>query len=262
MTTPQPERVLYERSWELQDIAIRSGGDGRTVTAYATPFDIETPIRDFQGTYIEKINRSAFNRTLAAGIDRVQVFYNHAKNIGGTASERFSTPIGRPLDIRPDGKGLLTVTRYAKTPNGDEVLQLIAEDMIRGYSFRGPIFDSVQRGIDQKSGLRVVERTELGLVEYGPTPLPAYEDARVLAVRSTDVLDLAELTDEQRAAIAALLEAGEANGTHDEPAAGTSSGPPPIEDTHDEPVSSGPSFELPETEQAARRRRALTPERP
>jgi hypothetical protein len=54
----------YERTWGLGGCEVlRSGrgGDGRTVEAYATPFDSPAEIKDQHGHYLEKIHPGAFD---------------------------------------------------------------------------------------------------------------------------------------------------------------------------------------------------------
>ena len=186
----QPERPFYARSWALDGIEIlRSGkgGDGRTVEAYAAVFGVPTEITDQHGHYNEVIHRSAFNRQLGLGIDKVGVYYHHGMTIHGTPSDLGSVPIGSPTDIRVDGRGLRTVTRFNRSPLADAVLEAIRNDDIRGYSFRGPIFKSSPTRVPRaRAGreLPTITRTELGLREYGPTPTPAYGGAGIMAVRS------------------------------------------------------------------------------
>jgi HK97 family phage prohead protease len=186
----QTEPTVYARSWALDGIEILRAadghGDGRTVKAYATPFDVETEITDAHGHYLEVIDRTAFNRTLSHGIDRVGVFYHHGLTIHGTPSDFGSVPIGSPIEIRPDSRGLLTVTRYNKTPLSESVLEAIRSGDIKGYSFRGRIIQSNPNRMPRtKNGaLPVIRRMELGLTEYGPTPTPAYRDASIEAIRT------------------------------------------------------------------------------
>lgn len=189
MAAEQP--ALYARSWALDDIHILRAadghGDGRTVEAYAAVFNTPAEISDQHGHYNEVIDKSAFNRTLSHGIDRVGVFYNHALTMHGTPAEGAgSVPIGSPVDIRADGKGLRTVTRFNRSDLADHVLEAIRNGDIKGYSFRGRIIRSSPSRVPRPRGgsLPTVTRTELGLVEYGPTPRPAYADAGVLAMRS------------------------------------------------------------------------------
>jgi len=185
------EPVEYARSWALDDIQIlRAGdgyGDGRTVEAYAAVFDTPAEISDQHGHYNEVIARTAFNKTLQEGIGRVKVFYHHGMTLHGTPSGgESSVPIGSPLDIRADGRGLRTITRYNRSSLADAVLEAIRSGDIPGYSFRGRIFKSTPARVPRSTSgrLATVTRTELGLTEYGPTPSPAYPDAGILAMRS------------------------------------------------------------------------------
>jgi phage head maturation protease len=92
-----------------------------------------------------------------------------------------------PVDIHADGNGLVTVTRYSNTPLADEILELVRDGAIAGQSFTGriersePNQNSFRPSRDGR--LTTVRRTQLGLTEYGPTPMPAYEGAGILSVR-------------------------------------------------------------------------------
>ena len=104
-------------------------------------FDQPAEIHDHEGHYIEVIDRAAFNRAIdhaprARGgfPGSVKVLYNHGMTIHGTPSERFSMPIGIPVDIRAEARGLLTRTRYSETPLADEVLE-----NIRAGSITSPV---------------------------------------------------------------------------------------------------------------------------
>jgi HK97 family phage prohead protease len=189
---PMAALATYARTFALDDIQIsRSYSDGRTVEAYAAVFGTPAEIRDTHGHYLEVIDRSAFNRTISHGIDRVGVFYHHGMTLHGTPSDVYSVPIGRALEVKADGRGLRTITRYNDGPDADRVLEAIRNGAIRGYSFRGRVFGSNPMRVPRArpgQDLPTVVRTELGLAEYGPTPTPAYEDAGILAVRSAEAL--------------------------------------------------------------------------
>ena len=199
-SSSRAEPLPFVRSFPLQDISIRAGGDGRTVDAYATVFDTPAPIHDQDGDYIEVIDRRAFDRILpklAPSGDRTGwrcgVFYNHGMTLHGTPSDRNSLPIGVPMEIRADDHGLFTRTRYHKGELADQILEAIREGSLSAYSFSGR-FDRSQprppRGgfrPDSRGNLPTVRRTESTLREYGPTPFPAYQDAAVVGVRSEQI---------------------------------------------------------------------------
>ena len=186
------------RSFPVEDMHILRSGDGRTVEAYAAVFDTEAEIRDSQGHYLEVIDRSAFNRAVDKARPQgsrnywlTRCFYNHGMTLHGTPSERFSVPLGVTQDIRVESRGLLTVTRYNPTPLAEEILEAVKSGSITGQSFTGRIVRSdpnigpgqsyrARRGAD----LPVVRRLELGLSEYGPTPVPYYADAEIVGVRA------------------------------------------------------------------------------
>lgn len=186
----EDERTGYSRIWPVDDVIVRSsGGDKRTVEAYCAVFDSPAEINDQHGRYREVIHRSAFTRAISRGINSVQVYFNHGMRIDGSPSDLGSVPIGHPLEIRPDGKGLLTITRYNRSELADATLEAIRNGDIKGYSFRGRILRSDPERVPRvRPGgeLPTVLRKELGLTEYGPTPSPYYADASVVAVRSAE----------------------------------------------------------------------------
>lgn len=249
------QRPIIERSFPLLDIEIdRREGGGRIVTAYAATFDDPYPVVDQFGDYDEEIDRAAFNRAISHGIERVQVLYNHGMTIWGTPSDRYSMPIGVPLDIRPEAKGLLTRTEYAKTELGDEVLELIGSGAIRAQSFRGTVYRSAPTST--RNGRKVIRRLELGLKEYGPAPFVANPGAEIMAVRSAllgklapkfsedQILDILEALGDDEIDLDALLAE-----------IGTGTPPPAAPDTQEQPapvapVDPGSSAELDDDEDA------------
>jgi HK97 family phage prohead protease len=187
------EPTPYTRSFALDDITVRAGGDGRTVEAYAAIFDTPSAIRDQDGDYSEVIDPTCFNRAIDraarsnAGLGSIPVMYNHGLTMWSTPSERHSVPIGVPEEIRADNRGLFTRTRFHRTQLADEVLEAIREGSIRAYSFSGR-FDRSEParrpGMKYRDGA-TVRRTESTLREFGPTPFPAYQDAAIVGVRAT-----------------------------------------------------------------------------
>lgn len=174
----------------LDDFDIkRVNRKAREVTAYATFFGQPAKIRDKHGHYWEEINRAAFNRTISHGVGRVQVFYNHGYDLTGRPNMLGAVPVATPQQIKPDGRGLLTVSRYNDGELADAILAAWEGGQIKGQSFSGRVYQD--REVGQRDGIPHIERTELGLKEYGPTHSPAYEGDGLVMIRSQD--DLAEL---------------------------------------------------------------------
>jgi phage head maturation protease len=205
--------TTYLRTWALDDIQIsRAHADGRTVTAYAAIFDAPYEVVDQHGHYMEVIDRAAFNRTLSHGLGRTVCLYNHGMDLRGKPDAVASVPLGTPLEITPDGRGLLTVTRYNRSALADAALEAIRAGDIRSQSFRGRIFRSSPERVPRVKpgqGLPTVTRHELGLADYGPTPIPVNTEEMVVAVRSLTELveDFAGLDADQRADLVRMLTA-------------------------------------------------------
>jgi phage head maturation protease len=189
------------RDYPLEDYQIVRTGDGdssgRVVEAYMTVFGEPTVIHDHQGDYEEDIDRAAFNKRIADlersknGFGAAKVFYNHGMTIHGSPSDRYSMPVAVCEGIRVESRGPVTRSRYLDTPLGNEVLEMWRSGAITAQSFTGAIIRSspeLRRG--QKYQPRTpggplprVQRLELGLKEYGPTPFPAYQGAELVGVR-------------------------------------------------------------------------------
>jgi HK97 family phage prohead protease len=187
--------LSFERYAPLDDLEVRSTSTGRQLHAYAAVFGRDQEIRDREGHYLERIAPTAFDRTISQRGTNFQVLFNHGRTIHGESSERYSMPIGVPSEVRADGRGLWTVTDIAATPLGDEVLALAEGGALRGMSFSGQ-FRSTRSG-GKADGLAIKERTEIAMIEYGPTPFPAYADAAIVAVRS----EFSSLSDDELALI-------------------------------------------------------------
>ena len=185
----------FTRSFPLEDIQIRSGGDGRTVDAYAAVFNQEVPISDQDGEYRERLHPQSFNRTIAhheGDFSRFTVLFNHGMTIYGTPSDAGSMPVGTCRNVVVEKRGLLTTTEYNRTQLGDDSLEAIKSGSIRAQSFRGSFLRSdPMRGrgsakfrANASGEYPLVTRMEIGLKEYGPTPFPAYADAAIVGIRA------------------------------------------------------------------------------
>jgi HK97 family phage major capsid protein/HK97 family phage prohead protease len=191
--------VTVTRNFPLDDIRVMTraeGGDGRTVTAYAAVFNDPTEIWDQDGHYLEQIHPNGFHNTLQQRRNSVFCVYNHAKNLSGGPSDLWSVPVGVPLPgsegIRTDAKGLLTVTRYNQDEASSRILEAIKSGSLTGMSFTGVFLRSdpeltgpwSEYGPNKLGELPLVTRMEIALIEYGATPIPAYDHAQVVGVRA------------------------------------------------------------------------------
>lgn len=183
--------LLVTRSVALDDIHIRADGKGRTVVAYAAVWNTPTEIVDADGHYREQNHPESMTKSVKERAGRIFCVYNHAKTLDGTPSDTFSVPLGKPTLISPDSRGLLTHTLYNRDPEADRILEAVRSGSLAGMSYTGvflasdPQLRAYERyGPDRDGGLPLVTRLEIALIEYGPTPIPAYQDAVILGVRN------------------------------------------------------------------------------
>ena len=209
------------RSFAIDDLVVRSDGDGRTVDAYAAVFGKAAEIRDQYGHYFETIDRAAFDGVLRRNV-KPKVMFNHARDIFGNPSDKWSAPVAVHRSAEADGRGLRVSSWYVNTPAGDEALELVRSGAVDGFSFSGKPNRSRKIAAARGEDLPTIVRQELGLSEYGPAVFRAYDDARVLALRSQQIVDnidalstdqLAELVEVLRARVPDLADLGRSDDT-------------------------------------------------
>lgn len=134
--------------------------EGRTFKGYASTYD-----KDLGGDIIVP---GAFAKTLSERAVRVKVLWQH------------SEPIGRPLMMREDDKGLYVEAQISKTRLGDEALELMRDGVIDQMS----IGYSVPQGKSEynQDGNRVIK--ELNLFEFSAVTFPMNEAAIITGVKS------------------------------------------------------------------------------
>jgi phage head maturation protease len=202
-TSEQAWPTMITRAYAIDDAGVRPGkitcetcgrdATGRMVDSYAAVFGEEALIDDDMGPFLEHIDSKAFNRTIdlitrsAKGLRSVLVTYHHGKTLYDTPSDAGSVPLGHDSAIRADSRGLLTSTHYGNDEFATRILQGVIDGNIAGNSFTGRIIrsDPARRARGRHgSPPPKVRRLELGLSEHGPTPLPYYTGADVVAVRA------------------------------------------------------------------------------
>jgi uncharacterized protein len=159
---------VLRRATAPTDLEVR--GDGRTVVGIACPYDSPALISGPGGSYHEVFRRGSFARTISErGPSKVKFYAEHASR---------SLPLGRAELLREDAAGLYCELRVSQTAAGDEALALIRDNALDALSVG---FSPVRESRNESSGL--VERTEVRLHEISAVSWPAYDGARILAVR-------------------------------------------------------------------------------
>lgn len=169
--------LLY-RSYAPQ-LEVRTGAnqDGRTIYGIAVPWNAPMRITD---SLVEEFAPGAFDHQIRAGrgqlgapVTRI-VYAREHMPLGGTL-------IGRVSMMRNDAAGQYVEMRVAKTPVGDETLELVREGALPHLSVG---FRERSDGNMRKAG-GVVCRTRADMFEIASTLQGAYGDmAAAVGVRS------------------------------------------------------------------------------
>lgn len=154
MTSPEMRR----RSYEIRAVA---DGDGRTITGLAVPYETETEI--IPG-FREKIARGAINLDTMPAL-----FYRH------------SEPIGVITAMSEQADGLMIEARVSDTALGRDAATLARDGAIKSLSIG--FFERDYTDTTTEDGATLRTQTSIDLREISLVPVPAYEDAKITAVR-------------------------------------------------------------------------------
>ncbi len=141
------------------------GGDGLTLTGYASVWDSPTEIRSaFEGHFTESFQRGAFEDSLKRHTPVMQ--WDHGKDITG------SVPIGRFTELVEDAHGLRVTARLYDNEAVRPIRDAVAGGSVAGMSVRFIVTDD--EWFERRGELphRVVKAVDLR--ELGPVCFPAY----------------------------------------------------------------------------------------
>jgi HK97 family phage prohead protease len=174
------------RAYALDDLHVRSDGSGRVVEAYAATFQHRAEIMDQDGHYHEELAPTSFTTTIATRGLNFGVLFNHGRTIDGEPNPSATMPIGVPLEVKADERGVFTATRYLDNPLADQALDAIKSGAIRAQSFSGRFRKSTRTYPDGRgrAALPLITRHEIEMREYGPAVFAAYEGAAILGTRA------------------------------------------------------------------------------
>lgn len=158
---------LYHRSFQI-NLEHRAGGDGRTISGIAVPYDVEQRI---SGQLVEVFRKGAFADVVRAPF-RVKLLRGH---------DAKAMPLGRATMLKETDQGLYAEMRVSQTRAGDEVLELIKDGALDQLSIG---FMPLK---NRKRDDGVIERIKAHLAEISLVTFGAYGDlATVSGVRDSE----------------------------------------------------------------------------
>tara|TARA_Y100001963_G_scaffold147678_1_gene224358 strand:+ start:1013 stop:1576 length:564 start_codon:yes stop_codon:yes gene_type:complete len=163
---------IIERSLVADSIEVRESAEGRRISGIAAPFG-ETYDA---GEYVERFQKGAFAKSIVERGDRIPLLEAHRRD---------AMPLGRSTTLEETSSGLFAEFLVSRTDRGEEALQLARDGVMHSFSVGFmPVRDQMTEAGD---GRPLIDRTEVKLHHVGLiSEVPAYADAKVLAVRDYD----------------------------------------------------------------------------
>jgi HK97 family phage prohead protease len=121
------------------------------------------------------IHPGAFSKTLQERGDQIRVLWSHDG----------SEPIGKPVEMREDEKGLYVKAMISDTRRGRDALALLKDGAVDGLSIGYDPIEVDYSAKDEDGEIRNLR--ELRLWEFSIVAFPANEAARVLAMKEAEL---------------------------------------------------------------------------
>jgi HK97 family phage prohead protease len=162
----QPPGELLFRSATVTGVSFPE----RTIELIVTPYEEET-LADWKGRMVKEIFARGAFEGIQRRANRIKVYRDHFDS---------QTVVGRAVELHPSREeGLVADVKISQTPLGDETLTL-ADDGVLGASAGYLPLPGGEKWLT-RSSVRILKGW---LGHIAMVPEPAYEGAKVLAVRS------------------------------------------------------------------------------
>lgn len=158
------------KEFKALNIEIKANENKREIEAYASTFGNADLVNDIvmKGSFSKTLNE----RFAGGSRNGIKVLWQHMP----------SMPLGLPIHMEEDSKGLYTVSRISKTARGDEAIELVKDKVVDKMSIG---YDVIKDDYNSE-GARLLK--ELKLYEYSLVTFPANEQADILGAKSMDQL--------------------------------------------------------------------------
>lgn len=158
---PEPVREYKAFKFELES----TDDDTGEFSGYAAVFGN----RDSGGDIIEK---GAFSKTIREDFDRIKILSQH---------NDCELPVGKPLELREDEKGLYIRGKISDTQKGRDILTLLRDGVLTEMSIG---YDAVAFDFDSKQGDRhliEIKLWEISIVTWAMNDQAKIEEVKSLA---------------------------------------------------------------------------------
>jgi HK97 family phage prohead protease len=186
--------MTIARAWATE-LRIADPGE-RIIEGIAVPYGQRTPIYEGGMLFEEQFAPGAFRDVIARRETRVPILLHH---------DARSLPVGKSLSLRESDAGLHITARISETAAGNDALTLMRDGVLDGMSIGFYVLDGGDVWNSDRSERTV---TNAALRETSLVNFPAYDGARVLAVRAAqserDIFD--DVADETVEAMDEVLE--------------------------------------------------------
>ena len=161
-----------------------TGGDAAvTRQTKAFKFDLESVTEDgeFTGHAAvfgnvdsggDVIERGAFTKTIREDFDRIKILSQH---------DDCDLPIGRPLELREDDKGLFIRGRISNTQKGRDIRTLMKDGVLNELSIGYDAIDFEYDGETRIRHLKEVKLWEISVVTWAMNELAQIDEVKSLA---------------------------------------------------------------------------------
>lgn len=155
------QRANDERVIKALEFKAAVDVEARTFEGYASTFGNVDQVGDI-------ITPGAFAKTIQERFPKgdIKILWQHYE------------PLGMPIEIREDERGLYVKGRISKTALGDDALELMRDGVVNRMSIGITI---VKADYDDQTGNRIIR--EVKLWEFSPVTFPANEQAVITAVK-------------------------------------------------------------------------------
>lgn len=169
--------LLIQREYELLDFDL-ARGDGWTLYGRIVPFGLRQEVRDDGPAYLERIERGAFERDVAAGGRWVNLRVGHR---GADHDAHLGKCMG--LESQPDG----LYGTFRITERSHPLAESARAGELAGWSVGAKVFRS--RRVIDPDGAIVVNRELCAINHVAATAAPQYAGAGVLLAREHELID-------------------------------------------------------------------------